>query len=84
MKTPDPKLQARHAKVFDLLRQDAVGQRPADKAAAAAAAARYLDDATAERMIASAVGSLKNPRSKGSSGLHGLTRLVGLNRRLDF
>ena len=82
MKTPNPKLQARHAKVFDLLRQDAVGQRPADKAAAAAA--RYLDDATAERMIASAVGSLKTPRSKGSSGLHGLSRLVGLNRRLDF
>ena len=46
----------RHAKFFALLRQEQMGQRPAEKAKAASA--RYLDDAAAAQMITRAVRSL--------------------------
>lgn len=79
MKTPDPKLHARHAKVFDLLRQEMAGKRPTDRAAAAAA--RYLDDATAERMIIDAVGSLKKPAGRNASPMRALAMFMRPNRR---
>lgn len=73
MKAPEPKPSSRHAKVFDLLRQERIGKRPADRAAVAV---RLLDDVTAHQMITDAVGSLKKPVSGRLSPLQLISRMV--------
>ena len=60
----DTAQRGRHARMFQLLHQSERERRPA--ARAAKAAARYLDDSTADRIIADCVASLRPLPARGS------------------
>ena len=66
---------SRHVKIFDLLRQEQASARPAERTRAAAA--RYLDEMTADVMIGRATQSLKMENAaRPAAGSFRVTRLA--------